>query len=222
MRKLLLFIMFIGFSFCGFAQDSNGFINVKKVTVNIEVEMRYFTRDNFVGQKIDGYKKNACLLKFEAALALAQINKSLAMQNKRLKVLDCYRPQKAVDHFVRWVNDASDTHTKSDYYPHLDKSELLGDYIAEKSGHSRGYTVDLTIEERRNGRYQELDMGSNYDLFDAKSKTLNGNISNQQKSNRLLLKALMLENGFLDYPMEWWHFTFKGDPRIQYFNFDID
>lgn len=197
------------------------FVDLKTVAPNIAYEIRYVTNNNFVGTRVDGYLAAKCLIHKDAARALAEVNKVLLKQNKRLKVFDCYRPQKAVAHFMRWVQDGRDLITKEEYYPNLRKEVLVGDYIAETSGHSRGYTVDLTIEAFIDGEYQELDMGSPFDMFDTLSNTDDPRISKHQKTNRYLLKEIMLAHGFSDYSMEWWHFTYAEDPRTKYWNFDV-
>nr|WP_268820162.1 M15 family metallopeptidase [Paraglaciecola sp. G1-23] len=198
------------------------FVTLNHVLPSASFDIRYATQNNFVGERVDGYIQPLCIISKIAAEALVAVNQDLAAKNMRLKIFDCYRPAKAVDHFMRWVKNKDDQKTKTDYYPNLNKESLLGGYIAERSGHSRGYTVDLSIEyKNEQGSYSELDMGSAYDLFDSISNTASPLITQTQMENRLLLKNLMSEHGFADYSMEWWHFTHRSDPRDSYWNFDV-
>lgn len=204
-------------------QRAENFVDVTQFIPDANFDIRYFTDNNFVGEPITGYLAPKCIIHQKAAQALKAVNEALQKQNHRLKIFDCYRPQKAVDHFMRWVADTNDTKTKSDYYPNLDKALLKGDYIAEHSGHTRGYTVDLTIEKKLpDGRYKELDMGSPFDLFDAKSNTDSPQVNAKQLKNRHKLRDIMLKNGFTDYSMEWWHFTHRTDPRDTYHDFNVE
>ena len=138
-----------------------------------------------------------------------------------LKIFDAYRPQQSVDHFVRWAKMLNDTLMKQQYYPNVKKKDLFKlDYIAAKSGHTRGSTVDITIVDIRTGK--ELDMGSSYDFFGVPSHPFYPGITKEQRSNRFLLRNLMLEAGFKPYAKEWWHFTLKNEPFLDsYFNFPI-
>ena len=108
---------------------------------------------------------------------------------------------------------------KEKYYPNIDKKDLFDqDYIAKKSGHSRGSTVDLTIVSLTTGHI--LDMGGTYDLFDDKSSIDYPNITRNQRAVRLLLKRRMEKHGFKSHPKEWWHFTLKNEPyKDKYFDF---
>jgi D-alanyl-D-alanine dipeptidase len=144
-------------------------------------------------------------------------------QGYSLWLFDCYRPQRAVNHFMRWAADLSDTTTKAQYYPNLDKDKLVGEYIAEKSGHSRGSTVDLTLARQdENGNWQPIDMGSPFDMFDAVSNVGASGISKQQTANRQQLESLMLSAGFKVYNMEWWHFTHQPPAYTDtYFDFVV-
>lgn len=145
-----------------------------------------------------------CLLSRPAAEALARASADLGGMGLRFRIYDCYRPQRAVDRFARWAANG-DQKTKPDYYPNIEKSRLFAEgYIAERSGHSRGSTVDLTIEG--------LDMGGPYDFFDPLSNTADPRPSDAQRANRMFLKLLMEKHGFRPYPLEWWHFTLQGEP----------
>lgn len=204
-----------------FADDTkrSEFVDVTSVVPSIQTEIRYFTANNFVGEPVTGYEAAKCLLHVSAAKALAKVQTAAKQQGMSLKVFDCYRPQRAVDHFVRWVNDENDTKTKAEYYPNLNKDKLLGDYIAAKSGHSRGSTVDLTLVDSKG---KELDMGSVFDMFDTLSNTDDPRITPAQKANRYKLKELMTAQGFAPYSMEWWHFTYKPQAYPDtYFDFVV-
>ena len=161
----------------------------------------------------------------ETAHALKGIQSELGSFGLGLKIYDCYRPQRAVDHFVRWAKDTKDTDMKDEYYPGINKESLFREgYIAIKSGHSRGSTVDLTIVsivQPNAGR--EIDMGSPFDFFDPKSWTNSSDISSDQRASRLLLKIIMEKHGFQPYEKEWWHFTLKDEPFPNtYFDFPVE
>jgi D-alanyl-D-alanine dipeptidase len=176
--------------------------------------MRYASPDNFVGAPIDGYEKARCLLTVPAAEALALVQEDLAAQGYGLRVFDCYRPQRAVDHFVRWSRDPTDTRTRDRYYPGMEKSELLENgYIATLSGHSRGSTVDLTVVVLDDeGPGTPLDMGTPFDFFDPRSNTESPEITPLQLENRLRLRDAMAARGFENFPLEWWHYTIQFEP----------
>ncbi len=201
-------------------QDKGEFVAIASIAPDVIQDIRYFSDDNFVGAPVDGYEAAKCILHRDAAKALAAAQKQASKQGYTVKVFDCYRPQRAVDHFVRWVNDETDLKTKSEYYPNLGKDELLGGYIAAKSGHSRGATVDLTLVDNKTG--EELDMGSPFDMFDTLSNTDDPRVSETQRANRYLLRDIMVANGFAPYAMEWWHFSLKPQPYADtYFDFVV-
>jgi len=216
---LTFLICFVFSSF--YAQLPNGFIYAEDVIPDLEVELRYFTSNNFVGQPIEGYHSNKLILTLESAQALKLVHEALQEQNLCLKVYDGYRPQSAVNHFIKWARDLDDTINKHTFYPDVKKRNLFKDeYIASKSGHSRGSTLDLTIIDGNTGI--PLDMGSAYDFFGIQSHPLYQNISKKQKQNRMLLREIMLNNGFMPYENEWWHFTLKKEPFPNtYFKFPI-
>ncbi|PCJ50329.1 MAG: peptidase M15 [Gammaproteobacteria bacterium] len=200
-----------------------GFIDINKLIPEAHFDIRYFTANNFVGSQIDGYQKPKCLLQEKAAFALKRIAVNAQKRGLKLKIFDCYRPQQAVDHFVRWAADMGDQKTKSTYYPKLDKGSLIGPYIAAKSGHTRGATIDLTLTENIQGQWRELDMGGHYDFFDSISNTDDKRISKKQKKNRYILKQLMEAGGYSYYDMEWWHFSLQPQPYLDtYFNFPVN
>ncbi len=198
-----------------------GFVYVKDVIPDIEIELRYYTEDNFVGERIDGYLSPVCILSEQAALALKKVQADLAAFGLGLKVYDAYRPQCAVDHFVRWAKDLKNTKTKSKYYPDVLKENLFKEaYIAAKSSHSRGSTVDVTIIALDSK--EELDMGSGFDFFSPKSWPNDLRMTASQRAHRMLLQVLMNNSGFERYEQEWWHFTLRNEPfPDKYFNFPI-
>jgi len=194
---------------------TEAFLNVNSQSPSIRYEMRYAGTDNFIGSPVDGYEEPICYLTKEAAIAVQKVQASLQKEGQTLRVYDCFRPQRAVDHFVRWAKALNDTKMKSAYYPGVNKKELfkLG-YIAAKSGHSRGSTLDLTIDG--------LDMGTPFDFFDPRSHTESDAVTKEQHENRMRLKKVMEENGFQNYAEEWWHFTLKDEPfKERYFDFAI-
>jgi D-alanyl-D-alanine dipeptidase len=221
------------------------FVALSDVDPTILQEMRYFTPHNFVGVRIDGYEQPLCILTRPAAEALHKAQVTLRAQGYSLKVYDCYRPQRAVDHFVAWAEDLDDEAMKAEFYPDVDKSRLFLDgYIAAKSGHSRGSTTELTIVKLpavptrpyRPGetlvpcyapqaqRFPDnsVDMGTGFDCFDTLSHTLDPRIQGEQLKNRLLLKNTLEDLGFVNLAEEWWHYTYK--PELfpdTYFDFPV-
>jgi len=199
----------------------SGFVNAAEVVPGLRVEMRYAGAHNFVGRPIDGYEAPVCILTREAADALARVQTELAPRGLGLKVYDCYRPQRAVSHFARWAADLSDQSTKAEFYPNVDKSRLfeLG-YIAARSGHSRGSTLDVTIVDLATGA--ELDMGTPFDLFDTRSWPTDETASATARANRLMLQNVMRAHGFRSLREEWWHFTLDAEPHPDtYFDFVV-
>ena len=199
----------------------NSFVKVKDIIPDLNVELRYYSTQNFIGDTINGYKSNTLYLTRSAAIQLKNVQDELQKQNLCLKIYDGYRPQRAVNQFVLWARDLNDTINKARYYPNVNKRHLFKEgYIASKSGHSRGSTLDLTIISGETGA--PLDMGSPYDFFGESSWVNYNEITNLQKQNRRFLQNVMLKNGFRNYPKEWWHFTLRGEPfSSTYFNFEI-
>jgi D-alanyl-D-alanine dipeptidase len=198
-----------------------GFVYINDIDESIKIDLRYSTTNNFTGHIIEGYKSNMAIISHDAAKSLVQVQNDLKKKNLSLKIFDAYRPQMSVNYFIKWSNDLADTINKSLYYPKIKKAQLFPmGYIAERSGHSRGSTVDLTIIDNKTNK--ELDMGTLYDFFGPESSTDFSNITDKQMSNRLLLLEVMTKNGFKNYPMEWWHYTLVPEPFDSYFNFVID
>lgn len=213
--------------------ESVDFVNITDVVPDVILEIRYFGTYNFVGTRIDGYLQPTALLTREAADSLRVVSDELKAQGYRLKIYDAYRPQMAVDHFMRWGADINDTLMLSYFYPQVEKKDLfrLG-YIAEQSGHSRGSTLDLTLFDMRTEK--EVDMGGTFDWFGHESYPdcggnpetgiyhQNDTVTAQQFANRMLLRNAMLKHGFKPYDCEWWHFTLKNEPYPDtYFEFPV-
>lgn len=194
--------------------DAAHLVDIRSLAPDITEDIKYAGNDNFVGTPVDGYLAAKCFLQRPAAEALARVERDLHMQHLRLKIWDCYRPARAVAHFVRWANDLTDQRTKPTHYPDLDKRVLLGDYIAPISGHSHGATVDLTLEQcaADNTHCAALDMGTDFDFFDVRAHTDAPGITPLQRDNRQRLRAAMEHQGFHNYPLEWWHYTLVPEP----------
>lgn len=226
MRKVkLLFIFLCSLGIVGYSQSSKlpeGFVYVKEMIPSIKVELRYYSTNNFVGDTIDGYRSNRLILTKSAADGLLKVQRDLNQNELGLLVYDGYRPQIAVNNFVTWARRLNDTINKSSFYPNVKKSKLFKKgYIASKSGHSRGSTIDLTIVNLKTGK--PLDMGSPYDFFGPESWVAYDNLTDLQKRNRELLQNIMFKYGFRNYPKEWWHFTLRNEPFPKtYFDFPIE
>ena len=192
--------------------DAAGFVLVSDIIPDALLDVRYYTTYNFVGRRIDGYEEPVVLLTREAAEALALVNADLRKQGYRMVLYDGYRPQRAVDHFVRWAEDVFDTAMKSVFYPEVDKADLFTKgFIAKRSGHSRGSTVDLTLLDEQTGRL--LDMGGPFDYFGELSHPgYTEELTQEQIANRMLLRKAMLRHGFKPLSTEWWHFTLANEP----------
>ena len=220
--------------------DSSQFVTLTDIVPDAILEIRYFGTYNFVGTRIDGYLEPTALLTRQAADSLKVISDELKAQGYRLKIYDAYRPQKGVDHFVRWAKDVPDTLMKTYFYPDLSRDVLFPqDYIMEKSGHTRGSTVDLTLFDMTTEK--EVDMGGTFDWFgeeshpdfcgnpetgeytgDNSKSPVGRSITAEQFANRMLLRRVMLSHGFKALDSEWWHFTLKDEPFPDtYFTFPV-
>ena len=221
MKKLITLLCIITYVSISSQKIPRGFVILSNIDDTIQSELRYLGTNNFIGTPIDGYYKNCVIVTKETAFALKKVQQILLKKGLSLKIFDAYRPQQSVDHFVRWGKVLNDTLMKKKYYPDVPKSKLFEQgYIALKSGHSRGSTVDLTIVQRASGK--ELDMGSIYDFFGEESHPSFKKINTHQQKNRLYLREIMLKNGFKPYEKEWWHFTLKKEPFPKtYFNFPV-
>lgn len=208
------------------------FVALRDVDPSILQDMRYATPHNFTGAPVDGYLAPTCILTRPAAEALSRAQQQFLEQGYTLKVYDCYRPQRAVSEFVSWAADLADQRMKPEFYPRVDKSALFDDgYIAERSGHSRGSTLDVTLVALPPAatppylpwqplvdcvapqavRFPDnsIDMGTGFDCFDTLANTADPRVTGDQAKNRLLLGEGLERQGFVNYDKEWWHFTFK-------------
>jgi len=224
---------------------ADGFVDIHQINPRIQVELRYAGPENFIGRKVAGYEANRCFLTRQAAVALDRVQRDLAGRGLGLHLFDCYRPQRAVRDFVEWAR-GPEGEMKSYYYPDVPKALLFErGYIAKRSGHSRGSTVDLTLvvldpggvpagvtlavnEEREPaGRVHcprragtgppvgALAMGTPFDCFSEASATRSEAVSREATENRRLLRSAMEKQGFSNYAKEWWHYRLKAEPHRQ-------
>ena len=194
--------------------EEAGLVDIRTRVPDISQQIRYAGPDNFTGGPVEGYNAPRCYLREPAAQALQRVERSLRKDGFRLQLFDCYRPARAVRHFVRWAADLQDQGTKARHYPNLDKSALLGEYIAPVSGHSRGATLDVTLLDCSGGQGSAcapVDMGTEFDFFDPRANTDSPLVTPLQRDNRQRLVRAMAEQGFKNYPLEWWHFTLASD-----------
>jgi len=236
----------------GFASADPGapsdFVALRDVDPSIIEEIRYSTPHNFIGEPVTGYRAPVCILTRPAAEALSRAQQRFIERGYTLKVYDCYRPQQAVNDFVDWATDLSDQRMKPEFYPRVDKANLFSDgYIAERSGHSRGSTVDLTLVPSPDAgqpapeflpgqplmdcaapqhlRFPDnsVDMGTGFDCFDTLAHTADPRVEGDAAKNRLLLLEGLEREGFVNYDQEWWHFTYTPEPYSEtFFNFPVD
>lgn len=222
LKRSVLFILFFFVLVEGYTQLPQGFSLLEKSAKEIVLDIKYSSRDNFMGRVIEGYDRKGTPLTNETIAALKSAQKAFNALGFGIKLFDGYRPQKAVDSFIEWGKNDADTLAKNTYYPDLDKKELFAQgYIAQRSGHSRGSTVDITLVYlNKEGVLQEVDMGGRYDFFGKRSNFDYEGITKEQKQARILLRKIMMKNGFVPYAMEWWHFTLKDEPfPVTYFDF---
>jgi len=225
--------------------DRSDFVRVDEAIPSIVIDLRYYGEHNFMGERIRGYRAPMVYLTREATDALAAVQEELLSFGLSIKIYDAYRPQTAVNHFIEWARDLTDTATKAEFYPDVSKDVLFDEgYISARSGHTRGSTLDLTIvpyppadqpawsrddlaactlPADRRYRDNSLDMGSGYDCFDTLSWTEDMRVGPEQRAHRLLLKLVMEKHGFQNYPREWWHYTLRDEPFTDtYFDFPIE
>jgi D-alanyl-D-alanine dipeptidase len=210
-----------------------GFVYLGDLDPTILQDIRYAGRNNFVGRPLAGYGAAECVVKREVGLGLKRVQTELGSQHLSLKMLDCYRPARAVHDMVVWAQNGQETPAERRYNPAFSKKDLfrLG-YIAEHSGHSTGAAVDLTLVDLKadNSRVFDLnrayadctasetvrapegsvDMGTGYDCSDVKAHTAATSITPAQRRWRNLLVAAMAKQGFVNYAKEWWHFSLPG------------
>lgn len=232
----LVSIIFIHIPNCYTLTDearSKGFVYLHEIDPTIRTSVRYHSAENFVGTPVNGYKKPVIIMTRQAAEALQKVQVSVKKDGYSLVIYDAYRPQQAVNHFIQWSAESHNQTKKSHYYPRVNKADvfMLG-YVAQRSGHSRGSTVDLTIiednknihaisEQRRVLRDGftitilddgTVDMGSSFDLLDVASHTESNLVDEKYKALRIYFKQLMEQYGFKNYSQEWWHFTLQNEP----------
>lgn len=202
-------------------KDASGFVLLSDFIPSIVQEIRYFSTFNFIGDRIDGYEEPIALLTKEAARALKFVANEMNVKGYRLKIFDTYRPVTAVKHFILWGIEDQDVRMKPYFYPNVEKQDLFSEgYIAKRSSHSRGSTVDLTLLDMKSGK--EMDMGSQFDWFGNESHPDYRGITDQQYENRMFLRSAMLRNGFTPIDCEWWHFTLGDEPYPdRYFEFPV-
>lgn len=222
-----------------------GFVYLHDIDPTIIQEMRYAGYHNFLGRPITGYNAPTCILTLQAAEALHKVQMDLLKSNLSLKVYDCYRPQRAVDDFVASHNDLKDQRMKAEFYPRVSKSDFFSlGYVAEKSGHTRGSTIDLTIVPvptpkqaayhpgqklydctlpyGKRFRDNSIEMGTGFDCFDEKAHAYSQSVNAVAYHNRSMFRAVMGKYGFVPYVNEWWHFTFRDEPFPRtYFDFPV-
>ena len=217
---LILFVTPVSAQKSTAPDDSSGFVNLSEVVPDIIMEVRYHSTYNFVGERIDGYEVPCVLMTREAAAALKAVSDDLKAKGYRLKVYDAYRPQMAVDHFMRWAEN-NDTSMKKYFYPKIAKDRIIPEgYVDRKSGHSRGSTIDLTLFDMKTGK--EVDMGGTFDYFGELSHPDYKKITKSQYKNRMILRDAMIKYGFKPLATVWWHFTLKDEPYPDiYFTFPV-
>ena len=203
--------------------DPSGFARLSDYIPDALVELRYASAFNFIGAPVDGYALPVALITLPAAAAAARAAAIFRRKGFVLRVFDAYRPQRATDHFLRWLDDPADTRMKRWFYPDVDKAALIKeDYIGPRSAHSRGSAIDITLIDMASGR--DLDMGGPFDFFGARSHAdFVDSLSSAQRDARGLLRAVMLDCGFVPLESEWWHFRLADEPFPDTcFDFPID
>ena len=202
--------------------DASGFVLVNDVVPDAILEIRYYSTYNFVGERIDGYEEPLAFLTKEAAEALKAVSDDVMAKGYRLKIYDAYRPQKAVDHFMRWAEDIDDVRMKEYFYPDIKKKDIIPQgYVMVQSGHTRGSTVDLTLFDMSTEK--EVDMGGTFDYFGELSHPDYKDITDEQYANRMILREAMIAHGFKPLEEEWWHFTLDDEPYPDtYFTFPVN
>ena len=198
-----------------------GFVDLCEAVPGVRAEVRYATAHNLTGHPLAGYGAARALATREAAEALCRAHDAARALGYGFLIYDAYRPQKAVDDFVRWSREPETGATKAEFYPGLDKAELFPrGYIAARSGHSRGSTVDLTLTD---GAGRPVDMGTAFDFMGERSHHGAPGLTEAQARNRALLRQIMEGAGFAPYEHEWWHYRLDQEPYPEtYFDFDIE
>jgi zinc D-Ala-D-Ala dipeptidase len=190
-----------------------GFVHLASVAPGIAQDIRYASAANFTGAPVPGYASPSCILAVPVAEALARVQSDLKPSGLTLLVFDCYRPARAVRHFVEWAATGGEARDPA-YHPNVRRSRLVAEgYIAARSGHSSGGSVDLTLARiLPGGGHEALDMGGAFDLFDRRSHVDAPDIPVAARANRALLARAMAREGFAGYRREWWHFRYRDEP----------
>jgi zinc D-Ala-D-Ala dipeptidase len=238
-------MMLIAMAQAAAAQDGlpPGFVYLRDVEPSIVQDMRYAGSDNFVGRPLPGYGAAECVLRKEVAAALQRVQVALRAGGLSLKVYDCYRPMRAVRAMVQWVNDGRTEAPTKRFFPKLRKGSLLSGYIASRSRHSTGTTIDLTLTKvdtapaapfdpaatygpctapaARRSPDNSVDMGTSFDCFDSASHTTSSAVTAEQRRWRNVLVEAMRKQGFANYDREWWHFSYARSSSQGAYDFPI-
>ena len=198
-----------------------GFVFLDEAIHGIRWDAKYATWDNFTGKPVNGYEANRIVASIELAEALQQAKEHAALLGYGLLIWDAYRPQRAVDCFVRWSAQPENNLTKKKHYPHLVREEMLAmGYVATQSSHSRGSAVDLTIYHLDTGNM--VPMGSDFDFMDERSHHSSTAVSAAESEHRRTLRSIMEHSGFAAYENEWLLYLLKEEPYPDcYFDFPI-
>ena len=201
---------------------TEGFVYLDAVLPGIYWDAKYATADNFTGAVVDGYCVNRIVGTCELAAALLSAVSVAGMWGYGLLLWDGYRPQRAVDCFLRWADAPEDGRTKARHYPNIAKGDMVSlGYVAAKSGHSRGSAIDLTLYDRQTGRMVE--MGGGFDLMDLRSHHGAEGLPPVAARNREILREIMEKCGFEAYEREWWHYALQKEPYPnRYFDFPVE
>lgn len=197
------------------------FVFIDEAVHGIRWDAKYATWDNFTGKPVDGYDVNRIAGTNALAGALREAKERAAALGYGLLLWDGYRPQRAVDRFLRWSMEPEDGLTKERFYPNMDRREMIAQgYVAPKSGHSRGSAIDLTLY--RLDTEELVPMGSGFDYMDARSHHASKEITDGEAQNRRLLCSIMESSGFEPFAYEWWHYALRNEPYPDsYFDFPI-
>ncbi|MGH9091303.1 MAG: D-Ala-D-Ala dipeptidase VanX [Acidimicrobiales bacterium] len=200
---------------------NGAFAFVDELVPGIRWDAKYATWDNFTGKPVDGYLANRIAGTRELCTALAEVRERAARRGFGLLLWDGYRPQRAVDCFLRWSEQPEDGRTKRRHYPNIDRAVMVQQgYVATRSGHSRGSTVDLTLYSLATGELAA--MGGDHDLMDPVSHHHARGIGRVEAGNRRHLRSIMESSGFRPYHCEWWHYTLAREPYPRtYFDFPV-
>ncbi len=210
----LALLLMLGWSAAALADElPDGFVYLHDIAPGIRQEMRYAGADNFTNAPVPGYDGAHCILAKPVAEALGKVQQAMVAEGFSLVVFDCYRPARSVQHFVEWAANGGKV-ADPIWHPRVERSKLIeAGYIAARSGHSSGGSVDLGFGKiAPDGSFLQPDMGGIFDLFDPLSHTASKSVSHEAQANRKLLVGAMQRQGFSNYKREWWHFRFRNEP----------